>query len=151
MSQQSGGAIVKAILKQLVNYKKFDLTRGCLVRSKTISPTAKLAHKYVNELQDEKGGEWVRLPKEDIKPLLAIYAVYKNQESYGLKPEQIFDFIEKSELVIKNYIISEILSDPSGQAPDGLIDEDIPISIPPSSDDQDVLKSLIDLGGSFFS
>ena len=151
VSQQSGGAIVKAILKQLVNYKKFDLTRGCLVRSKTISPTAKLAHKYVNELQDEKGGEWVRLPKEDIKPLLAIYAVYKNQESYGLKPEQIFDFIEKSELVIKNYIISEILSDPSGQAPDGLIDEDIPISIPPSSDDQDVLKSPIDFGGNFFS
>ncbi|MGA8896184.1 MAG: hypothetical protein WB539_12845 [Planktothrix agardhii] len=137
VSQQSGGAIVKAILKQLVNYKKFDLTRGCLVRSKTISPTAKLAHKYVNELQDEKGGEWVRLPKEDIKPLLAIYAVYKNQESYGLKPEQIFDFIEKSELVIKNYIISEILSDPSGQAPDGLIDEDIPIIIPQSTSSSD--------------
>ncbi|MCB8751286.1 hypothetical protein [Planktothrix agardhii] len=151
VSQQSGGAIVQAILKQLVDYKRFDLTRGCLVRSKKISPNARSAQKYLKELQDEKGGEWVRLPKEDIKPLLAIYAVYKNQESYGLKPEQIFDFIEKSELVIKNYIISEILSDPSGQAPDGLIDEDIPISIPPSSDDQDVLKSPIDFGGNFFS
>ncbi|MCF3624915.1 hypothetical protein L2E65_08925 [Planktothrix agardhii 1801] len=43
------------------------------------------------------------------------------------------------------------LSDPSGQAPDGLIDEDIPISIPQSSDDEDFLKSLIDLEGSFFS
>ena len=149
--QQSGGTIIKAILKQLGDYQKFDLTRGCLVRSKTISKTARSAHKYLNELQNEKGGEWVRLTDRDIKNLLAIYAVYKNQESYGLKPEQIFDFIEKSELVIKNYIISEILSDPSGQAPDGLIDEDIPISIPPSSDDQDVLKSLIDLGGSFFS
>ncbi|WP_026785312.1 hypothetical protein [Planktothrix rubescens] len=134
--QQSGGAIVKAILKQLGDYQRFDLTRGCLVRSKTIGTGAKLAHKYLNELQNEKGGEWVRLPNEDIKPLLAIYAVYKNQESYGVKPEQIFDFIEKSELVIKNPIICEILSDPSGQAPDGLIDEDISIipQVTPSAD-----------------
>ncbi|MCB8777712.1 hypothetical protein L2E71_11920 [Planktothrix agardhii 1032] len=137
VSQQSGGAIVQAILKQLVDYQRFDLTRGCLVRSKKIGSNARSAQKYLKELQDEKGGEWVRLPKEDIKPLLAIYAVYKNQESYGVKPEQIFDFIEKSELVIKNYIISEILSDPSGQAPDGLIDEDIPIIIPQSTSSSD--------------
>ncbi|VXD25437.1 hypothetical protein [Planktothrix paucivesiculata] len=139
--QQSGGAIIQAILRQLGNYKKFDLTRGCLVRSKTINPGAKLAHKYLNELQNEKGGEWVRLPEEDIKPLLAIYAVYKNQDSYGVKPEQIFDFIEKSELVLKNPIICEILSDPSGQAPDGLIDEDISIIIPhvTSSLDSDLI------------
>ncbi|CAD5919501.1 hypothetical protein PCC9214_00565 [Planktothrix tepida] len=149
--QQSGGAIVQAILRQLGDYQKFDLTRGCLVRSKTIGRNARSAQKYLKELQEEKGGEWVRIPEEDIKPLLAIYAVYKNQESYGLKPEQIFDFIEKSELVVKNPIICEILSDPSGQAPDGLIDEDIPIIIPPSSDDQNPLQSLIDWGGSFFS
>ena len=144
--QQSGGAIVQAILKQLVDYQKFDLTRGCLVRSKTISPNARSAQKYLKELQDEKGGEWVRIPEEDIKPLLAIYAVYKNQESYGLKPEQIFDFIEKSELVIKNSIISEILSDPSGQTPDGLIDEDIPISIPQvtSGLDSDLTYNFLD-------
>ncbi|CAC5343030.1 MULTISPECIES: hypothetical protein [Planktothrix] len=135
--QQSGGAIVQAILKQLGDYKKFDLTRGCLVRSKKIGSNARSAQKYLKELQDEKGGEWVRLPKEDIKPLLAIYAVYKNQESYGVKPEQIFDFIEKSELVLKNPIICEILSDPSGQAPDGLIDEDIPIIIPQSTSSSD--------------
>ncbi len=128
--QQSGGAIVQAILRQLGDYQKFDLTRGCLVRSKTIGRNARLAQKYLKELQDEKGGEWVRIPEADIKPLLAIYAVYKNQESYGLKPEQIFEFIEKSQLVLKNSIICEILSDPSGQTPDGLIDEDIPISIP---------------------
>ena len=144
--QQSGGAIVQAILKQLVDYQKFDLTRGCLVRSKTISPNARSAQKYLKELQEEKGGEWVRIPEEDIKPLLAIYAVYKNQESYGLKPEQIFDFIEKSELVIKNSIISEILSDPSGQTPDGLIDEDIPISIPQvtSGLDSDLTYNFLD-------
>ncbi len=144
--QQSGGRAVQAILRQLGNYQKFDLTRGCLVRSKKISPNARLAHKYLNELQDEKGGEWVRIPEEDIKPLLAIYTVYKNQESYGLKPEQIFDFIEKSELVIKNSIISEILSDPSGQTPDGLIDEDIPISIPQvtSGLDSDLTYNFLD-------
>ncbi|MFM6190559.1 hypothetical protein [Planktothrix sp.] len=144
--QQSGGAIVQAILRQLGDYQKFDLTRGCLVRSKTISPNAKLAQKYLKKLQEEKGGEWVRIPEEDIKPLLAIYAVYKNQESYGLKPEQIFDFIEKSELVIKNSIISEILSDPSGQTPDGLIDEDIPISIPQvtSGLDSDLTYNFLD-------
>jgi hypothetical protein len=135
--QQSGGAIIQAILRQLGSYQKFDLTRGCLVRSKKINPGARSAHKYLNELQDEKGGEWVRIPEEDIKPLLAIYAVYKNQDRYGVKPEQIFDFIEKSELVIKNQIICEILSDPSGQAPDGLIDEDIPIIIPQSTSSSD--------------
>ena len=144
--QQSGGAIVQAILKQLVDYQRFDLTRGCLVRSKKINPNARSAQKYLKELQEEKGGEWVRIPEEDIKPLLAIYAVYKNQESYGLKPEQIFDFIEKSELVIKNFIISEILSDPSGQTPDGLIDEDIPISIPQvtSGLDSDLTYNFLD-------
>jgi hypothetical protein len=38
--------------------------------------------------------------------------------------------------VIKNPIICEILSDPSGQAPDGLIDEDISIipQVTPSAD-----------------
>ena len=144
--QQSGGRAVQAILRQLGNYQKFDLTRGCLVRSKKISPNAKLAQKYLKKLQEEKGGEWVRIPEEDIKPLLAIYTVYKNQESYGLKPEQIFDFIEKSELVIKNSIISEILSDPSGQTPDGLIDEDIPISIPQvtSGLDSDLTYNFLD-------
>ncbi|CAD5910376.1 hypothetical protein [Planktothrix agardhii] len=144
--QQSGGIAVQAILKQLGNYQRFDLTRGCLVRSKTIGRNARLAHKYLKELQDEKGGEWVRIPEEDIKPLLAIYAVYKNQESYGVNSEQIFDFIEKSELVVKNPIICEILSDPSGQAPDGLIDEDIPISIPQvtSGLDSDLTYNFLD-------
>ncbi|CAD5980256.1 hypothetical protein [Planktothrix agardhii] len=135
--QQSGGAIVQAILRQLGDYQRFDLTRGCLVRSKTINQGARSAHKYLKELQDEKGGEWVRIPEEDIKPLLAIYAVYKNQDRYGVKPEEIFEFIEKSELVLKNPIICEILSDPSGQAPDGLIDEDIPIIIPQSTSSSD--------------
>ncbi|CAD5959033.1 hypothetical protein [Planktothrix agardhii] len=144
--QQSGGIAVQAILKQLGDYQRFDLTRGCLVRSKTIGRNARSAQKYLKELQEEKGGEWVRIPEEDIKPLLAIYAVYKNQESYGVNSEQIFDFIEKSELVVKNPIICEILSDPSGQAPDGLIDEDIPISIPQvtSGLDSDLTYNFLD-------
>ncbi|MEH1765525.1 MAG: hypothetical protein V7K76_08620 [Nostoc sp.] len=127
---QQDRTIIGAVLKRLIDYKKFDITRGCLVRSKKISPNATLARQHLRILLKEKGGEWVSLQSQDIKPLLAIYFVCCNIESYELKGEQIVDFIEQTKLAINNPLIREILSAPSGQEPTNLTDDGLPISIP---------------------
>jgi hypothetical protein len=128
--QQSGGKYQGAALKRLIDYNKFDLTRGCLVRSNKINAGAKEAKNRVKQLLKEQGGEWVLLQSQDIKPLLAILSVLDNRESYELSEEQILDFIKEKRLAIDNPLILEILSDPSGQEPDNLIDTDMPVSIP---------------------
>jgi hypothetical protein len=120
--QQSSGNGVLAGLQRLVEYKKFGLNRGCLVRSKEISPNATQSQECLNQLL-KKRGEWVKLTGEDIKPLLAIHSVYHNLEDYELSEEQIFDFIDQRNLAVDNYLIREILSDPSGQVPSGLVEE----------------------------
>jgi len=128
---QQDGTFIGAALKRLIDYKKFDITRGCLVRSKNISPGAALARERLRILLKEKGGEWVGLQSQDIKPLLAIWFVVQNQESNELTDEQIFDFIEKSQLAINNPLVREILSDPSGQEPTNLTDDGLPIRVLP--------------------
>ena len=128
--EQSGGRYQGAALKRLINYKNFDLTRGCLVRSKKINSGARLAQNNVRKLLQEKGGEWVRLQSQDITPLLAILFVHDNRESYEISEEQIFDFIKEKRLAIDNPLIREILSDPSGQEPDNLTDDDLPMRVP---------------------
>jgi hypothetical protein len=133
--QQSGGRYQGAALKRLIEYEKFDITRGCLVRSKKINPGAKAARDDVRTLLSEKGGEWVLLQDQDIKPLLAILFVYENRESYELSEEEIIDFILQKRLAIDNSLIREILSDPSGQEPENLFDEDMPVSIPQTVSD----------------
>jgi hypothetical protein len=87
----------------------------------------------VRKLLKEKGGEWVLLQAQDIKPLLAILFMYENRESYELSEEEIIDFIQQKRLAIDNPLIREILSDPSGQEPENLFDEDMPVSIPQSA------------------
>ncbi|MBV6623257.1 MAG: hypothetical protein KI793_10035 [Rivularia sp. (in: Bacteria)] len=131
--QQSTGTYVGAALKRLIEYKKFDITRGCLVRSKKISPAATLANQRLKILLHDKGGEWVMLQSQDIKPILAILSVY-NCESYELTKEQIFDFIKEEKIAINNPLVREILSEPSGELPSNLTDDDLPISIPQTVD-----------------
>ncbi|MHC5766330.1 MAG: hypothetical protein ACYTXI_12075 [Nostoc sp.] len=127
---QQDGRYIGAALNRLINYNKFDLTRGCLVRSKNINPGAALAKERLRILLKQKGGEWVGLQSQDIKLLLAILFVYYNRESYELTEEQIFEFIEQNQLAINNPLIREIISDPSGQEPTNLTDDGLPISIP---------------------
>lgn len=129
---QQDRTVIAAALGRLIDYKTFDLTRGCLVRSKKISPNAVLARKHLIILLQKKGGEWVGLQSQDIKPLLAILFVYYKHQSYELTKEQISDFIEQKQLAINNPLIREILSDPSGQEPTNLTDDGLPISIPQS-------------------
>ncbi|WP_414583526.1 hypothetical protein [Scytonema sp. PCC 10023] len=124
--QDSSGSLIQATLRRLIEYKKFDLTRGCLVRSKQVSRNAARAQQYLSELlSPQLGGEWAMLKKEDIKPLLAINSVMNAREDYELSKEQIIDFIVQKRIALDNYLIREILSDPSGQVPDEAIDEEI--------------------------
>lgn len=129
---QQDYTVIGAALARLIDYKTFNLTRGCLVRSKKISQKATKARNHLRTLLQNKGGEWVGLQSQDIKPLLAILFVYYNRETYELTEEQIFDFIEQKQLAINNPLIREILSDPSGQEPTNLTDDELPIRIPQS-------------------
>lgn len=122
--QESGARFVSAALKRLINYQKFDMTRGCLVRSKDVKPNSVGKQCLDKLLSQELGGEFVKLTSEDIKPLLAIYFVSKAREDYEVTEDQIQQFIVNKNLANENYLINEILSDPSGQIPDGLLDED---------------------------
>ncbi|KST63744.1 P-loop NTPase fold protein [Mastigocoleus testarum] len=118
------GNSLLAGLKRLINYKKFDLTRGCLVRSKQVGSGTQ-TKKCLNQLLSPSlGGEWVLLKAEDIKPLLAIYFVMNSCDDYELSEDQIIDFIVQKRIVIDNYLIREILSDPSGEIPSEAADED---------------------------
>ncbi|MBD2386136.1 hypothetical protein [Cylindrospermum sp. FACHB-282] len=131
--QQPNGSSIAAALSRLIDYHKYDLTRGCLVRSKEISTTAKLARENLRILLKQKGGEWVGLQSQDIKPLLAILYVWDNRKSYELTEEQIFEFIKQKQIAINNPLIREILSDPSGQEPTKLTPDGLPVSIPQSA------------------
>jgi len=122
--QNSRGKFVSAALKRLIEYPKFDMTRGCLVRSKEVNPRTKGKEHLDKLLSTELGGEFVKLKPEDIKPLLAILFVSKAQKDYELTDTQINEFIVQNKIASENYLIREILSDPSGQIPSDLVDED---------------------------
>jgi hypothetical protein len=138
--QQSGGVGVTTALGKLIDYKRYDLTRGCLVRSKKIGTNAAAARENLRKLLKEQGGEWVSLQFQDIKPLLAIFSVWENRDSYELTDKQIFEFIKQRKIVITNPLIREILSDPSGQEPDNLTYDELPMRIPQSVDNNDDIK-----------
>ena len=129
--QQTNGRNVRDALEQLIKYEKFDITRGCLVRSKEINSRALVPRKHLKKLLHYQGGEWVRLQSGDIKELLAIWFVY-NDESNQLTNEQIFDFVKQKLIVINNPLVREILSEPSRQQASNLSDDDLPITIPKS-------------------
>ncbi|MFB2879738.1 hypothetical protein [Floridanema aerugineum] len=122
--QESGGRFVSAALKRLIDYRNFDMTRGCLVRSKEVNPNIMGKQHLDKLLSKELGGEFVKLRIEDIKPLLAISFVSKSSGDYELNKEEIKQFILQKKIANDNYLIQEILSDPSGQVPDGLINEE---------------------------
>lgn len=138
--QQSGGKFIGAALKRLIDYQKFDFTRGCLIRSKKINPGASVPQECLKTLLKKQGGEWVLLRCEDIKPLLAISSIYYNWRNYELSEREIFDFINQEKIAINNPLIREILSDPSGEEPDNLTDDELPVSIPQSVDNTDNIQ-----------
>ncbi|WP_341525605.1 P-loop NTPase fold protein [Nostoc sp. UHCC 0302] len=122
--QESSNRFVSAALKRLIDYKTFDMTRGCLVRAKDVKSNTRGKEHLDELLSKELGGEFVKLTIEDIKPLLAILFIKKACADYEISEEEITQFMSREKLVTENYLIREILSDPSGQIPNGLVDED---------------------------
>ena len=142
---QTSQADLVAGLKRLIDYQKFDLTRGCLVRSQAKiekmsknSPAYKLLEQLVSV---EKGGELVYLIEEQIKPLFALRAVYEKCTEYNLTKDEAFNFISQKKLTFDNLLLREILSDPSNQMP--VVDDEDELQLledifkPTSSDDTD--------------
>ncbi len=126
--QSSVTKFVSAGMKRLADYDKFSFTRGCLVRSKDVKPKTH-GRIILDDLIANRGGEWVVLKPEDIKPLLAIRAVYDAHEDYEFSLPKIIEFIQKMQIAENNYLIKEILSDPSGEIPTDAIDEDCLVSL----------------------
>ncbi len=137
--QHSHGLSVGTRLQRLTDYKTFDLTRGCLVRSKDRKIKKYWeADKLIKYLVDDLGGEWTDLKEEDIKPLVAILAVYEGKETYSLTENQVFHYISKTKLASDNALIHEILSKPSGFIPDSEGEENI------NEEEVDLLKTSDD-------
>ncbi len=108
-------------LKRLNDYQKYHLTRGCLVRSPEKVEKIKrnsVAHQLLKELTANHGGEYVPLLWEQVKPLLAVSAVYENREQYHLDSEQVLGSIAEKQITVTNELLREILSDPGGEVPD---------------------------------
>ncbi|MCF3609629.1 ATP-binding protein, partial [Planktothrix agardhii 1033] len=110
-------------LKQLVDYSKFGLTRGCMVRSpdKKIRKST-LAYQRLEQLTKQLGGEQAPLHPEEIQPLIEIYSIYQNCQSYGLTEEQVKEFSQEE--IANNPLLQEILSDPSGKIDEYTLDSD---------------------------
>ncbi len=101
-------------MQRLIEYQTFDITRGCLVRSKD-----KKIHKnwdsyqYLKTLVEELGGEHVDLKAEEIRQLMDLYSVYQKCAQYNLNEQQVLEFSQK--FTSTNPLLLEILSAPSGQ------------------------------------
>jgi len=121
--QDAHGKTVGAGLRRLIQYQTFDLTRGCLLRSKSIHHSWS-ANDELQKLLGQMGGEWAPLNEADIKPLIALRSLSRELDSYGFQREHFYQFIEQNRLIVDNALIHEILSDPSGQSPDNVVDED---------------------------
>lgn len=146
---QDSQSTLNAALKRLNDYHTFDLTRGCLVRSQSkIKQMKKTAATYslLNELIIHKGGENVDLIEDQIRPLLAILAIYQKRQNYQLTEEQILDIISKNNITFDNLLLREILSDPSGNMPvvddEDIIDEFLSSSVMDETEDSDDLSDL---------
>jgi hypothetical protein len=146
--QQSNGRTVGAGMWRLTNYEKFDLTRGCLVRSKEKKILKRWdAYGFLNQLIQKMGGEWAYLKAEDIRPLINIYSLYQKRDRYQLSEEQVLEFSKP--LILENTLLREILSDPSGEIDAETIDEGDELLNdffnPPNIEDTDDSDDLSDL------
>lgn len=116
--QYSHGRPVGAGMWRLIEYQTFDITRGCLVRSKKnkIHKTWD-SYGYLKKLVEELGGEHVDITVEEVQELIHMYSVAQKCEIYKLTKQQVLEFSQS--FTLANPLLLEILSSSSGQ-----IDED---------------------------
>ncbi|MEH2452896.1 ATP-binding protein [Nostoc sp.] len=147
--QYSHGRAVGAGMWRLIEYKTFDITRGCLVRSKNKEKMIFQnwdSYGYLKKLVEELGGEHVDLKLDEVKPLIDLYSIYQQRDNYKLNDEQLLDFCQP--ITRNNPLLLEILSNPSGQI-DGdtiegeeLLNDFLNPSIIEETDDSDDLTEL---------
>jgi len=114
IGQQKSPQSLGATLKRLVQYDKFQIDRGCLLRSYELKiPSHWQAYRYLTQLCSQMGGKWVNLRSQDFQPLLAIWQVYRQRSDYGLTDQQIFQFARSHQIIAKNPLIRAILTNPS--------------------------------------
>lgn len=142
--QDSHGKTVSAALRRLIQYGTFDLSRGCLVRSKLINENWS-GYQDLQKILNEMGGEWVLLKEEEIKPLIALRSLFRDLESYGFQEEHFYQFVDQNRLLIDNPLIREILSDPSGQVPTEAVNEDVVIEILDTDTGEQSLSDVTEL------
>ncbi|MEA5464861.1 hypothetical protein [Leptothoe sp. PORK10 BA2] len=63
----------------------------------------------------QKGGEWVHLKEEELKPLVALKHVYDNHEKYDISIKKLDFFAFTRDTLVNNPLIKEILSRPAGK------------------------------------
>ncbi|MEA5418276.1 P-loop NTPase fold protein [Spirulina sp. CCNP1310] len=115
--QHTHGLSVGAGMHRIVDYKTFDLTRGCLVRSKSRKIKSHWdSYKLLRKLVKQQGGEWVDLELENIELLIKLYIVNEQKDIYNLTDDQILSYTQ--EKMLTNPLLLEILSPPSGNIPD---------------------------------
>jgi hypothetical protein len=137
--QEDGGNSLTASLKRLVDYEKFEISRGCLVRSKKLSGHAKTANGLVRQLIFDQKGEWVWLEEDHIKPLIALALIDDRKEDYVLTRDQIISFIRQNSIASNSPLLAEVLSKPSSKLPKNATISDV-ISKPSLEIDDPILQ-----------
>jgi hypothetical protein len=127
--QNSHGRTVGATLKYLTWYDQFNLTRGCLIRTKSIPSHWQVANRHKMILLEELGGEWISfkdesIRDESIKTLIALRKMHQELEDKNLSEADFERFISEKRIIVDNPLLREILSDPAGHSPSKVIDDD---------------------------
>jgi hypothetical protein len=106
------GMTFNAVMRRLMDYDKYKISRGCLVRTTPIPKSWKVGKQLEQQLVKEKGGEVVELKKNELKPLAVIQGIYEDAENYGFTKDEVANFVKKLRLAADNPLICEILSAP---------------------------------------
>jgi len=115
---------ISAGLKRLIQFNTFNLTSGCLLRTKSPNQTIPAhwqAYQTLNQLIDQ-GGKWLDLKPEDLQPLISLWFVYQNRDIYELNETHIFEFIVQRQLITTNTLIQQILHSAADSTPATLTD-----------------------------
>lgn len=115
--QSAKAATVGAMLLRLLDYQRYKLTRGCLVRSenKRISRRTQAFENLTKLTSAPFNGEFVPLKSSEIVEVYALLLLSQHPEVATLSHDEVDKFI--IEKAINNGLIKEILSDPSGEIP----------------------------------
>ncbi len=144
--QQTHGLSIVAGMNRIIDYQTFDLTRGCLVRPKDKKIKRHWdSYKLLTKLIKKQGGEWVYLNLQDLNLLIKLYTVNEQKDAYCLTDEQIRDYTKQR--VLKNALLLEILSRPSGGIDESSIEVDDPFEDSSTLSEIDEIEQLENLFG----